>query len=112
VIALAITLHNIPEGISVSMPIYCATGDKKKAFKYSIISGIAEPIGGLIGFLVLMPFLNDDVLAGMLAFTAGIMVYISMDEILPTAHSYGKSHLTLVGVVAGMFIMALSLLIL
>ena len=94
------------------MPIYCATGSKRTAFKYSFISGLAEPVGAIIAYLVLMPFLNDSVLAMLLAFVAGIMVYISIDEIIPTAHSYGKSHVVIVGVVLGMLIMAVSLLML
>ena len=112
VIALAIAIHNIPEGISVSMPIFYATGNRKKAFFYSFLTGISEPVGAIIGFLILMPFLSEGFLASLLAFIAGIMVYISMDEILPTAHRYGHGHTVIVGLVAGMFVMALSLLML
>jgi zinc transporter, ZIP family len=111
-IALAIAIHNIPEGISVSMPIFYATGDKKKAFIYSFFSGIAEPVGAAIGFLILLPFLTDVVVASLMGFVAGIMVYISLDELLPMAHRYGHSHTVIIGIVIGMFIMALSLLIL
>ena len=95
----------------MASPIYCATHDRKKAFIFSTISGIAEPIGGIFTFLLLYNFMSDALLAQLLAFTAGIMVYISMDEILPTAHSYGKSHIVLVGFVLGMLIMAISLFI-
>lgn len=112
VIALAIAIHNIPEGISVSMPIFYATGNKKKAFMYSFLSGVAEPIGAVIGFLILMPFLSDGVLYSLLAFVGGIMVYISIDELLPIAHQYGHGHTVIIGVVSGMLIMAVSLLIL
>ena len=112
VIAVAIALHNIPEGISVSVPIYCATGSKWTAFKYSFISGIAEPIGAVIAYLILMPFLSDSLLAILLALVAGIMVYISVDEIIPAAYSYGKSHIVIIGVTFGMAIMALSMIIL
>ena len=110
IIALAIAIHNIPEGIAVSMPIFYATGNKNKAFVYSFLSGVAEPVGAIIGFLILMPFLSEGVLASLLAFVAGIMVYISIDELLPMAHQYGHSHTVVFGVVLGMFIMALSLL--
>jgi ZIP family zinc transporter len=109
IIAIAIAIHNIPEGISVSMPVYYATKNKKKAFMYSFLSGIAEPIGAIIGFIVLMPFLSDFLLGSMLAFVAGIMVYISIDELLPMAHEYGHNHTVVLGFVSGMFIMALSL---
>lgn len=112
IIALAIAIHNIPEGISVSVPIFYATGDKKKAFLYSFLSGLAEPIGAIIGFLILLPFLSVGLLAALLAFVAGIMVYISVDELLPMAHRYGHSHTVIFGISLGMFIMALSLLIL
>jgi ZIP family zinc transporter len=112
VIALAIALHNIPEGVSVAVPIYCATGSKKKALKYSFISGLAEPLGAIIAYIILLPFLNAEVLAMLLAFVAGIMVYISIDEIIPTAHNYGKSHVVIVGVILGMLVMAVSLFML
>ena len=112
VIAIAIALHNIPEGISVSVPIYCATGSKKLALKYATISGLAEPLGAIIAYLVLMPFLNESVLAILLAVVAGIMVYISIDEIIPAAYSYGKSHIVVIGTVTGMAIMAVSLFML
>jgi ZIP family zinc transporter len=111
-ITIAIAIHNIPEGISVSIPIYCATGNRKKAFIYSLIAGIAEPVGAVIGFLILMPFLSAGLLAGLLAFVAGIMVYISVDEILPMAHRYGHGHIVIMGMILGMFIIALSLLML
>ena len=111
-IALAIAIHNIPEGISVSVPIFYATGDKKKAFIYSFLSGVAEPIGAAMGFLILLPFLSEVVIVSLMAFVAGIMVYISLDELLPMAHRYGHSHTVIIGIILGMFVMALSLLML
>ena len=111
-IAFAIAIHNIPEGISVSMPIYFATGNKRKAFFYSFMSGVAEPIAAVIGFLILLPFLSDAVLAFLLAFVAGIMVYISVDELLPVAHKYSAGHCAILGIIFGMFIMAISLILL
>lgn len=112
IVAIAIAIHNIPEGISVSVPIFYATGDRHKAFLYSFLSGMAEPIGALIGFIILLPFLTPQVLAGLLAFVAGIMVYISLDELLPMAHRYGHSHTVISGILLGMLIMAVSLLFL
>jgi len=111
-IAVAIAIHNIPEGIAVSVPIFYATSSRNKAFFYSFLSGISEPIGALLGFLVLSPFLTPAILAGTLAFAAGIMIYISLDELLPTAHRYGHGHLVISGVVLGMLMMAVSLLLL
>ena len=111
-IAIAIAIHNIPEGIAVSVPIFYATSNKKKAFFYSFLSGLSEPVGAVIGYLILLPFLTDAVLAATLAFVAGVMIYISLDELLPVAHRYGHGHLVIGGIVTGMLIMALSLLML
>ena len=111
-IAVAIALHNIPEGIAVSIPIYYATGSKKRAFAYSLMSGLAEPLGAVLAFLVLMPFMNDVVLGAVLSAVAGIMVYISIDELLPAAREYGKPHVAIWGMVVGMMIMAASLILL
>ncbi|MFO7677767.1 MAG: zinc transporter ZupT [Thermoplasmatota archaeon] len=111
-IAFAIAIHNIPEGISVYMPIFYATGNKKKAFLYSFLSGLSEPIGAVIGFFILLPFLSEWVLSFLLGLVAGIMVYISIDELLPAAHQYGHSHCTMFGFLLGLFIMAVSLFML
>ncbi len=111
-IAIAIAIHNIPEGIAVSVPIFYATSNKNKAFFYSFLSGISEPVGAIIGYLILLPFLTPAVLAATLAFIAGVMIYISLDELLPMAHRYGHGHLVIAGIVLGMLIMAVSLLML
>lgn len=109
-IAVAIAIHNIPEGIAVSVPIYYATGDRKKAFLYSFLSGLAEPLGALIGFFLLRTIFNDTMFGIVFASVAGIMVYISLDELLPTAEKYGEHHIAIGGVICGMAVMALSLL--
>jgi len=111
VIAFAIAIHNIPEGIAVSIPIFYATNNRKKAFVYSFLSGLAEPVGALIGYAILFSFLNDIVFGILFASVAGIMVFISLDELLPTAREYGRYHLAAYGLVAGMAVMALSLLL-
>ncbi len=108
-IATAIGIHNIPEGISVSVPIFYATGSRRKAFLYSFGSGVAEPIGALIGYAILLPFLSQSLISCLLAFVAGIMIYISLDELLPLAHKYGEEHLVLIGLLGGMAVMAFSL---
>jgi ZIP family zinc transporter len=110
-IAIAVAIHNIPEGIAVSVPIYFATGDKKKAFKLSFLSGLAEPIGALVAYLFLMPFLNDIMFGIIFAGVAGIMVFISLDELLPAAKKYDETHLSIYGLIAGMAVMAISLLL-
>lgn len=110
-IAVAIALHNIPEGISVAVPIYYASGSRKSAFKYSLLSGLAEPVGAIIGYLILRPILSNAVTGIMFAGVAGIMVYISLDELLPTSRAYGKGHDSLYGLLSGMIVMSLSLLL-
>jgi ZIP family zinc transporter len=110
-IAVAIALHNIPEGIAVSVPIFYATNNRKKAFIYSFLSGLCEPVGALIGFAVISTFLNDVVFGVLFASVAGIMVFISLDELLPTAREYGHHHLAAYGLVSGMAVMAVSLLL-
>ena len=110
-ITVAIAIHNIPEGIAVSIPIYYATNSRKKAFWYSFASGLAEPLGGVIGYLILRNYLNDLTLGATFSVIAGIMVFISLDELLPTAKEYGKPHAAIYGLIAGIAVMAVSLLL-
>ena len=117
-IAVAIALHNIPEGISVSVPIFYATGNRRKAFTYSLLSGLAEPVGAGIGYLALRLFagganggIPPQVMGVLFGGVAGVMVYISLDELLPTSRAYGKGHDSIFGLVAGMLVMSLSLLL-
>lgn len=110
-IAIAIAIHNIPEGIAVSVPLYYSTGSKAKAFWLSLSSGLAEPFGGMIGFLLLRPYLNDLTFGLLFASVAGIMVFISLDELLPTAREYGAGHESIYGLISGMIIMAISLIL-
>ncbi|MCD7898821.1 MAG: zinc transporter ZupT [Bacteroides sp.] len=111
-IAAAIAIHNIPEGIAVSVPIYYATGNRKKAFTLSFLSGLAEPLGALIAYLILIPFMSPTLLGCVFAAVAGIMVFISLDELLPAAREYGEHHISIYGLIAGMAIMAFSLILL
>lgn len=108
---VAIAIHNIPEGIAVSVPIYYATGSKKKAFIYSFLSGLTEPLGALIGWLLLMPIMNDIVFGVIFAMVAGIMVFISFDEILPSSREYGEHHLSVYSLIFGMMVMSVSLIL-
>jgi ZIP family zinc transporter len=109
-ITAAIAIHNIPEGIAVSIPIYYATKSKKKAFILSFSSGLAEPVGGLLGYFFLIKIFNDAAFGLIFACVAGIMVYISLDELLPTAEEYGEHHVAILGLIGGMAVMAVSLL--
>ena len=111
-IAIAIALHNIPEGIAVSVPIFFATGNRKKAFWLSFASGLSEPLGAALGYLLLRAFFTEATMGVLLAAVAGVMVFISLDELLPAAREYGKPHLAIYGLVAGMAVMAISLLLL
>lgn len=110
-IAIAIAIHNIPEGIAVSVPIFYATGDRKKAFKMSFLSGLSEPVGALVGFFLLYNYFNEAMFGLVFAAVAGIMVYISLDELLPTAEKYGEHHIAIYGMISGMVVMALSLVL-
>jgi len=110
-IAIAVAIHNVPEGVAVSIPIFYATGNRKKSFVYSFLSGLAEPAGGLIGYVIIFSFFNEAVFGLVFASVAGIMVFISLDELLPAAREYGQHHLVAYGLVAGMAVMALSLLL-
>lgn len=113
-IAVSIAMHNIPEGIAIAMPIYYATKKKKDAILYSLLSGLAEPAGALAGFLFLYPFLNDFVLGLIISAVAGIMVFISFDELLPyvyNQHDSSDQHMSILGIFLGMFVMALTMIV-
>lgn len=111
-LAVAVAMHNIPEGIAVSVPVYYATKSKLKAFRLSFLSGLAEPAGAVIGYLILAPFLSDFLLGVIFAGVAGVMVFLAIDTLLPTAKNSARGHLTVYGVIAGMSVMALSLVLL
>ncbi len=111
-IAIAIALHNIPEGISIAVPIYLASGSRRRAFWYSFASGLAEPLGALSAYLLLRPFLNEMVMGSVLAMVAGIMVFISLDQLIPNAKKYGCGHQAVYGLIAGMGLMAVTLVML
>jgi ZIP family zinc transporter len=111
-VAIAIALHNIPEGISISIPVYYATRSRKKAFWYSFSSGLSEPLGAMVGFFALRPFLSDPVLGAIFAAVGGIMVFISLDQLIPSAKKYDEGHQSVYGLVGGMAVMAVTLLFL
>lgn len=111
-VAIAVAIHNVPEGMAVAVPIHQATGSRRKGMIAAWLSGLAEPVGAVVGYLLLRPWLNDVTLGVVLALVAGIMVFISFDELLPTAEEYGEHHLATYGLIAGMAVMALSLLLL
>lgn len=108
-ITIAIAIHNIPEGIAVAVPIYHSTGSRKKAFWYSFASGLSEPLGALVAYLFLMKIWSPAVDGIVLAAVSGIMIFISLDELLPSAEKYGKHHISIAGLVGGMLLMAASL---
>ena len=111
-LAIAVAMHNIPEGIAVSVPVYYATKSKLKAFRLSFLSGLAEPAGAVIGYLILAQFLNHLVLGVIFAMVAGVMIFLAIDTLLPTARNSARGHLTVYGVIAGMAVMAASLILL
>lgn len=111
-LAVAIAIHNIPEGIAVAAPVYAATKNRWRAFMWSTISGVAEPVGALVAALILLPILNDVVLGTVLAIVGGMMIYIALDELLPAAREFGHEHLAIFGAMSGMAVMAVSLMLL
>lgn len=110
-VAAAIAIHNIPEGIAVAIPMWQATGSRKRGFTWAALTGLAEPIGALVGFLLLLPLLGPMTLGIAFGAVAGIMVFISLDELLPTAVATGRHHAAIYGLIVGMAIMAISLLL-
>jgi ZIP family zinc transporter len=109
--AISIGIHNIPEGIAVAVPLYYALGKRWLAFLGGLVSGLAEPIGALLGYLILRPFISDSLIGGLFAVVAGIMVYIAIDSLLPAARQYDRGQLAMYGVIAGMAVMAISLIL-
>ena len=111
-IAVAIAIHNIPEGLAISAPVFFATRSRSKAFWASFLSGMAEPLGGLMGFFLFRSFPNPLIFGLVFAAVAGVMVYVSLDELLPAATGYGNHRLAITSLIAGMFVMAASLVLL
>lgn len=111
-LAFAIAIHNIPEGIAVAVPLREATGKKWAAAGWAALSGLAEPVGAIIGYIFLKPFLGPASLGITFAVIAGIMVFVSLDKLLPTAIATGRHHAAVYGVVGGMAVMAVSLVLL
>jgi len=109
--ALAIALHNIPEGIAVALPIYTATHNRRSALSWTLVAGLAEPIGTLLGIALILTFPAPWLIGGLFGAVAGIMLYISFDEILPMAYQYDKGHIAIYGVLTGMIMMAMSLIL-
>jgi zinc transporter, ZIP family len=112
VFALAIALHNIPEGVAIAVPLKIATGKRGYAFGAAALAGLAEPIGGLIGFLILRPYLNEGVLGFVLAAIAGLMTYIAIESLMPAARDMRRASIASAGLVTGVAVMGLSLALL
>jgi ZIP family zinc transporter len=110
-VAFAIAIHNIPEGLACSIPLYCATSDRRKSCLLSFAAGMTEPLGAVLAVLLLYPFLNEELLAAASALVAGIMVFISFDELIPIANRYGSEHLTNLGIIAGFLAMMAGLIL-
>jgi len=107
-VALAITLHNIPEGIAIAMPIYYSTNSKFLAFKYTFLSGISEPIGAFFAFLFIRPYINELILSIIFLLVAGIMLYIALVDLLPTAKSYKSNKTFTISLFLGIILIPLS----
>lgn len=111
-VAFAIAIHNIPEGIAVALPIYHVTGKKRYAMLYAALSGITEPIGAIVGMLLVGLFLPQVMVGFLMAAVAGIMTYISFDTLLPLAKEYGNWHLSIIGIMSGIIFIWMSLILL
>ena len=111
-VVAAIALHNIPEGLAVAVPVRRATGSRSKAFWLATMTGLAEPVGAVIGYLLLAPVLTGDAMGAILAGVAGVMVFVSLDELLPAAEETGEHHTVIYSLIAGMAVMAVTLLVL
>ena len=107
-LTIAIALHNIPEGISISIPIYYATNSKFKAIFYTFISAISEPFGALITYLFLSNYINDRIMGFLFGIIAGIMIHISMYELLPTSKKYNNHKLTYLFFILGVVLMLIN----
>lgn len=107
-LTIAIALHNIPEGISISLPIYYSTHSKFKALLYTFISGISEPLGGLLIYLLLRNYINDVVLNCILLFVGGMMSYISLVKLLPEALKYKRYKTIFISFVIGIIILLIN----
>jgi ZIP family zinc transporter len=110
-LAMAIAIHNIPEGVSIAVPVYYATGSRGKAVLAAFLSGLAEPVGALVGYLVLAPYLNPFMFGAVFGVIAGVMVFLALDELLPAARRYARGHETVYGMVIGMAALATSLVL-
>jgi len=107
-IAVAVAIHNIPEGLAIAAPIYTATGNRRKAFFWSFFSGVSEVAGAVLAAALLMPFLSETLMGFCLAGVAGIMVLISLDELIPSAKALASEHTPILGVIVGMILMMVS----
>lgn len=110
-LAIAIAVHNIPEGVSIAVPVFYATGSKGKAVLAAFLSGLAEPVGALVGYLLLAPYMSDMLFGGVFGVIAGAMVFLALDELLPAARLYARGHETVYGMVIGMAAIAASLVL-
>ncbi|MCP1660977.1 zinc transporter ZupT [Neisseria perflava] len=110
-LAFAIAIHNIPEGISIAAPVYFATRNKKLTVLACLVSGLAEPLGAVLGYTLLKPFLSPAAFGSVFGFISGIMVFLALDELLPSAKRYSDGHETVYGLTSGMAVMALSLVL-
>lgn len=111
-LAVAIALHNIPEGISIASPIYIATGSRKKAMRYTVIAALAEPLGALLGYILLLQIAPEQIIGLIFAASAGMMVYVSLNELIPSARLHAtRKHEPIIGLSSGAGVMAMSLLV-
>ncbi|MEK5752423.1 zinc transporter ZupT [Acinetobacter variabilis] len=110
-LAVAIAIHNVPEGVAIALSVYGATGRKDYALVASMVSGLAEPLGAALGYFILAPYMSHTIYGMVFGIIGGVMVYLALDELLPTAKRFSKGHETVYGLVSGMAALATSLVI-
>ena len=110
-LAIAVILHNIPLSIAISVPIYYATKSRKKAFLYASLVGLCQPLGAIIGYFLFSSFFSDMLFGILFSIISGIMVFVSLDELLPTSQQYEDHHFSVYGTILGMMVMAISLIL-
>lgn len=112
-VAVALAIHNVPEGIAIGAPLYAATKNRLKTIGLTALTGIAEPVGAIIGFLLLRDFLSGATLGWVFGVVAGMMVFICVDELLPAAKRFETDQKqTTYGFIGGMAVIATSLVFL
>ena len=108
----ALVLHNLPEGLAVALPLYYATGSRRRAVGAAFASGLAEPAGAVLAYALVGGRLRPGFLNGLLVLVAGVMVWVSLAQLVPTALTFGGRRASAAGFGAGVAVMAIGIALL